>query len=124
MKKVPSSSDGASVSSMEEEPEDDMVIHAYKRSMFGNFMVVLFSLQTLGQVGFMIMMTQDYYTNYALFRAFAEVQASTFIAMWYIFFIWFACLTIFRHRIPNFFRIRCSYGQGQYVQVERKEAGK
>jgi cation-transporting ATPase 13A3/4/5 len=41
--------------------------------------------------------------------------------MWYLFFIWFAILTIFKNRISNFFRIRCTYGEGQYVQIERME---
>lgn len=101
-----------------------MTIHAYKRSWVGIIVSVIFFFQTLGQVGYMIMMTQDYYTGFALFRGDAVVQPSTFMGMWYIFFFWFAGLTVFRFRIPNFFRIRCSYGQGQYVQIERKEPGK
>lgn len=111
-------------SSVDVEPEDNMVIHAYKRSWVGNLVTGVFFLQTLGQFAFMIMMCEDYYTNYSLFRAFSEIQASTFMGMWYIFFFWFAGLTIFRFRLPNFFRIRCSYGQGQYVQIERKEPGR
>lgn len=101
-----------------------MVIYAYKTSWVGKFIALIIFLQTLGQVGYMIMMTQDYYVDFVLFRGYSEIQASTFIAMWYIFFIWFASLTIFRFRLPNFFRIRCSYSQGQYVQVERNEPGK
>jgi hypothetical protein len=111
------SSDG--ISSVEE-VEDNMIIHAYKSSWFGNFIGFIFCLQTIGQVGYMILITEDYYKNYSLFRGSWLVQSSTFIGMWYILFFWFAGLTIFRHRIMNFFRIRCSYGQGQYVQVERK----
>ncbi|CAO0791257.1 unnamed protein product [Mucor circinelloides] len=108
------------LSSIEEE-EEDMVIHAYKRDWFGNIILAVFFLQTIGQIAYMIMMVQDYYTVYEKFRGFGEIQASTFMGMWYIFFFWFAALTIFRFRLPNFFRIRCSYAQGQYVQVERKE---
>lgn len=113
-----SSSDG--LSSIEE--EQDMVIHAYKRDWFGTFIAVLFFLQTVGQIAYMILMVEDYYTPYMKFRGFGEIQASTFMGMWYIFFFWFASLTIFRYRLPNFFRIRCAYSQGQYVQIERKEA--
>lgn len=115
-----SQSDG--LSSVEEN-EDNMVIHAYKRTWFGDLMLVIYILQTLGQVAYMIMMTNDYYNNYTLFRGYWVVQSATFMCMWYIFFFWFAALTIFRFRLSNFFRIRCVYGQGQYVQVERKEPG-
>ncbi|KAI8987690.1 hypothetical protein BDF20DRAFT_815326, partial [Mycotypha africana] len=116
-----SSTDDDDMSSVEEE-EEEMTIHAYKRDRFGICAAVIFSIQTLGQICYMIMMVKDYYMNYALFRGYGEIQASTFMGMWYILFFWFASLTIFRHRIPNFFRIRCLYSQGHYVQVERKEA--
>ncbi|KAI7873218.1 uncharacterized protein EV154DRAFT_100788 [Mucor mucedo] len=108
------------VSSVEEN-EDDMVIHAYKTNWLGKIVAYIIFVQTIGQICFMIMMVKDYYTDFLLFRGFSEIQASTFIAMWYIFFFWFASLTIFRFRLPNFFRIRCSYGQGEYVQVEKNE---
>jgi hypothetical protein len=103
------------------EDDENMVIHTYKRSWIGDIAVVLFGVQTLGQIAYMIMLTSDYYTSYAMFRGSAIVQPSTFIGQWYIFFTWFACLAVFRYRLPNFFRIRCSYGEGQYVQVERQE---
>lgn len=112
------------VSSVDEENEENMVIHAYKTSWVGKITAFIVFLQTFGQIGYMILMVQDYYANFVLFRGFSEIQASTFIAMWYIFFIWFASLTIFRFRLPNFFRIRCCYGQGEYVQVEKNETGK
>lgn len=107
-----------------EETEDNMVIHAYRRTWFGDIMLVIYCLQTLGQVAYMILITDDYYNDYALFRGYFLIQSSTFMGMWYFFFFWFAALTIFRFRLPNYFRIRCTYGQGQYVQVERKEPGK
>ncbi|OBZ81777.1 hypothetical protein A0J61_10175 [Choanephora cucurbitarum] len=100
---------------------DHIVIHAYKRNIFGTLVGCLFLIQTIGHIGYMIMMTEDYYTNYALFRGYSVVQTSTFIGMWYILFLWFISLTAFKHRLPNFFRIRCIYEQGNYVQVERKE---
>lgn len=112
------------MSSVEEENEENMVIHAYRTSWVGKITAFIVFLQTFGQIGYMILMVQDYYANFVLFRGFSEIQASTFIAMWYIFFIWFASLTIFRFRLPNFFRIRCCYGQGEYVQVEKNETGK
>lgn len=101
-----------------------MTVHAYKTNWLGTICAVIFMFQTLGQICYMILMTKDYYDDHILFRGFSEIQASTFIALWYIFFIWFASLTTFRFRLPNFFRIRCSYGKGEYVQVERKEEGK
>jgi cation-transporting ATPase 13A3/4/5 len=117
-----SSNNGTSqddVSSVEN--DENMVIHTYKRTWIGDIALVLFGVQTIGQIAYMIMLTSDYYTSYAMFRGFAIVQSSTFMGQWYIFFIWFACVAIFRYRLPNFFRIRCNYGEGQYVQVERQE---
>lgn len=107
------------VSSVED--NENMVIYTYKRSWVGDIALGLFALQTLGQFGYMILLTSDYYTSYSLFRGFAIVQSSTYMGQWYIFFIWFACIALFRYRLPNFFRIRCAYREGQYVQVERQE---
>ncbi|GAA5815595.1 hypothetical protein MFLAVUS_009107 [Mucor flavus] len=109
------------LSSVDLENDDNMTVHAYKTNWLGNTCAVIFMFQTLGQICYMILLTKDYYDDHYLFRGFSEIQASTFIALWYIFFIWFAGLTTFRFRLPNFFRIRCSYGKGEYVQVERKE---
>ncbi|CAO3596256.1 unnamed protein product [Absidia cylindrospora] len=101
--------------------EEPLVIKAYKRDIIGTLVAFIFFVQTLGQIGYMIMMTKDYYMNYALFNGDALVQSCTFMGMWYIFFFWFAGITIFRFRLPNFFRIQCTYGEGQHVQVERKQ---
>ncbi|KAI9260854.1 hypothetical protein EDC94DRAFT_129350 [Helicostylum pulchrum] len=108
-------------SSVNTDEQDDMVIKAYKRDYYGSLVYILYMLQTVGMVAYMMLMTVDYYQDYLFFRGFAVVQGSTFIAMWYIFFIWFAVLTVFKNRISNFFRIQCSYAEGQYVQVERNE---
>lgn len=110
-----------SSSSINSEDQDDMTIKAYKRDYFGMFCFLLYILQTMGMIAYMILIVYDYYQNYLYFRGVAVVQSSIFIAQWYIFFIWFACLTIFKNRIKNFFRIQCMYSQGQYVQVERPE---
>lgn len=112
------SSDTSSVSTAE---QDEMIIRAYKRDYLGSLVFILYMLQTVGMVAYMILITFDYYQDYYFFRGFAVVQGSTFIAMWYIFFIWFALLTIFKNRLSNFFRIQCTYAQGEYVQVERME---
>ncbi|CAO3694382.1 unnamed protein product [Rhizopus microsporus] len=104
------------------EEEEGTTILAYKTSWLGTFMFALFCLETVGHIGYMIMVTQDYYTSYSAFRGNSVVATSTFMGMWYVLFGWFASLTVFRHRLPNFFRIRCSYKEGQYVQVERKES--
>ncbi|KAG0173481.1 hypothetical protein DFQ30_007833 [Apophysomyces sp. BC1015] len=103
------------------DPEERMIIKAYKRDVLGMFCFVMYILQTIGMVAYMVTLTRDYYHGYYLFRGFDVVQSSTFIAMWYIFFFWFACLTIFKSRLMNFFRIQCAYAEGQYVQVERNE---
>ncbi|KAI7883302.1 hypothetical protein K492DRAFT_185103 [Lichtheimia hyalospora FSU 10163] len=99
-----------------------MVIKAYKVDYIGFFCFILYILQTLGMVAYMIMIVNDYYDDYILFRGFQIVQSSTFIGMWYIFFIWFACLAIFKNRLMNFFRIRCSYTEADYVQIENHQA--
>ncbi|KAJ8661683.1 hypothetical protein O0I10_002490 [Lichtheimia ornata] len=103
------------------EHNDGMVIKAYKRDYIGMFCFVLYILQTLGMVAYMIMIVNDYYDDYILFRGFQVVQSSTFIGMWYIFFFWFACLAIFKNRLMNFFRIRCSYTEADYVQIEKHQ---
>jgi cation-transporting ATPase 13A3/4/5 len=72
-------------------------------------------------VAYMIMITYDYYQNYYWFRGSWIVQSSTFMGMWYVYFIWFAAITLFKNRISNFFRIQCTYAEAQYVQVERQE---
>ncbi|KAF7725950.1 hypothetical protein EC973_009187 [Apophysomyces ossiformis] len=72
-------------------------------------------------IGYMIAMVYDYYHDYLMFRGSAVVQSSTFIGMWYIFFFWFASLTIFKNRLANFFRIQCRYSEGEFVQVEKQE---
>lgn len=105
------------------EEEEGTTILAYRTSWLGTFMFALFCLETVGHIGYMIMVTQDYYTSYSAFRGNSVVATSTFMGMWYVLFGWFASLTVFRHRLLNFFRIRCSYKEGQYVQVERKESG-
>ncbi|KAG1034255.1 hypothetical protein G6F25_009812 [Rhizopus arrhizus] len=102
--------------------QQDTIIKAYKRDFFGLFVLVAYMLQTIGMIAYMILITFDYYQDYYFFRGDALVQSSTFMGMWYVFFIWFACLTVFKSRLPNFFRIQCPYDEGQYVQVERKEA--
>lgn len=101
-----------------------MIIKAYKRDYIGMFCFVLYILQTLGMVAYMIMIVNDYYDDYILFRGSQIVQSSTFIGMWYIFFFWFACLAIFKNRLMNFFRIRCSYTEADYVQIENHQARK
>ncbi|CAO3599770.1 unnamed protein product [Absidia cylindrospora] len=101
--------------------EETMTIKAYKRDPLGNLVTIIFLAQTLGHVGCMIMMTNDYYSDFALFNGYAMIQSATFIGMWYIFFFWFAGLTIFRARLLNFFRIQCTYAQGHYVQIEKKQ---
>ncbi|KAI8362638.1 hypothetical protein BD560DRAFT_373869 [Blakeslea trispora] len=101
--------------------KDRIIVHTYKKNLLGTLVGFLFLIQTIGHIGYMIMMTEDYYTDYALFRGYSVVQPSTFIGMWYILFFWFVSLTIFRSRLPNFFRVRCGYGQGHYAQVEREE---
>lgn len=106
------------------EPDDEMVIKAYKNDVLGTFFFVCYILQTLGMVAYMIMIVYDYYQNYLWFRGSAVVQSSTFIGQWYVFFIWFACLTIFKSRLMNFYRIQCTYAKGDYVQVEKAEPGK
>ncbi|ORZ13486.1 hypothetical protein BCR42DRAFT_467119 [Absidia repens] len=103
------------------EPEEEMVIKAYKRDYLGMFFFVCYILQTLGMIAYMIMIVYDYYQNYLWFRGNALVQGSTFIGQWYVFFIWFAILAIFKTRIMNFYRIQCTYAEGQYVQVEKDE---
>lgn len=117
------SSEGSSTdsSSNHSEEQEEMTIKAYKRDYLGTLVFILYCLQTIGMVAYMILITYDYYQNYLFFRGVAVVQSSTFIGQWYIFFIWFAALTIFRNRLANFFRIQCTYAQGQYVQVERME---
>jgi hypothetical protein len=118
---ISSSRSTDSSSSMKTEDQDDMVIKAYKRDFIGSLVFCLYILQTLGMVAYMILTTYDYYQAYLFYRGVAVVQSSVFIAQWYIFFIWFASLTIFKSRISNFFRIQCTYDQGQYVQIERQE---
>ncbi|KAI8063241.1 hypothetical protein BC940DRAFT_369931 [Gongronella butleri] len=103
------------------EPEEDMVIKAYKRDFVGTFFFVCYILQTLGQFCFMITLVYDYYQNYLWFNGSWTIQSSTFMGMWYVFFFWFAILTIFRSRIMNFYRIQCTYSEGQYVQIEKSE---
>lgn len=103
-----------------------MIIKAYKRDPVGIVMFIVYGLQTLGLVCMMITMVYDYYPRgwipaYQLFNGDALVQSSTFMGMWYVLFFWFATLVIFRSRIPNFYRIQCTYDQGQYVQVEKNE---
>jgi cation-transporting ATPase 13A3/4/5 len=100
---------------------DDMIVKAYKTDIVGLFFGACYLLQTIGMVAYMILITYDYYQDYYFFRGDALVQSSTFMGQWYIFFIWFASLTIFRSRLSNFFRIQCTYSQAQYVQIERKE---
>jgi cation-transporting ATPase 13A3/4/5 len=111
------------------EPQDKMVIKAYKRDPIGMVMFVVYGLQTAGIVAMMITMVYDYYPSgyipgYQLFNGDALVQSSTFMGMWYVLFFWFAALTMFRSRIPNFYRIQCTYNEGHYVQVEKNEPGK
>ncbi|KAI8074516.1 hypothetical protein BC940DRAFT_343132 [Gongronella butleri] len=103
--------------------DQDMNIKAYRRDFVGYLALSIFLLQTLGHVGLMIMLTKDYYDNYALFNGDALIASSTFIGMWYLLFGWFASITLFRSRISNFFRLRCLYKDGQYVQVEAKQEG-
>ncbi|KAI8393977.1 uncharacterized protein BYT42DRAFT_552937 [Radiomyces spectabilis] len=103
------------------EPEETMVIKAYKRDWIGMLAFTLYLLETIGMIAYMILMTYDYYQDYRFFRGSQLVQSSTFMGMWYIFFFWFASLTMFRHRLSNFFRIQCRYSEGQYVQVEKQE---
>ncbi|RCI01675.1 hypothetical protein CU098_004923 [Rhizopus stolonifer] len=100
---------------------DKMTVYTYKSDVLGTMAAYVFFAQTLGQVAYMILMTQDYYTNFALFRGYSVVQTSAFMGMWYIFFFWFTGLTLFRFRIANFFRIRSTYAEGQYVQIETQE---
>ncbi|KAI8368373.1 hypothetical protein EDC96DRAFT_441550 [Choanephora cucurbitarum] len=110
-----------STPSITSDEDNDMVIKAYKRDPFGMLVSVLYFLQTIGMFAYMILLVYDYYQNYLFFRGSAVVQSSTFIAMWYIFFIWLATLTIFKSRLANFFRIQCTYDQGQYIQIEHNE---
>ncbi|CAO3683791.1 unnamed protein product [Rhizopus stolonifer] len=117
-----SDSDSHSTGDNSYDDEQDTIIKAYKRDVFGTLVSVLYALQSLGMLAYMVLITYDYYQDYLFFRGDALVQSSTFMGMWYVFFIWFACLTVFKSRLPNFFRIQCSYEEGQYVQVERKEA--
>jgi cation-transporting ATPase 13A3/4/5 len=98
-----------------------MTVYGYKRTLVGTIAAIIFFIQTIGQIAYMVMITYDYYNGNLMFRGFTVVNTGTFMGMWYIYFIWFACLTIFKSRLSNFFRIRCAYDQGQYVQVERKE---
>ena len=57
------------------EPDENMIIKAYKRDWIGMFIFLLYILQTFGMIAYMIMMTQDYYTEYLLFRGNQTVQA-------------------------------------------------
>lgn len=101
-----------------------MIIKAYKPNIVGRVCAGLYILQTFGMIGYMITIVYDYYQNYLMFRGYSEVQTCTFIGMWYIFFFWFASLTIFKKRLSNFFRIQCRYSEGEYVQIEKEEPGK
>ncbi|CEG71670.1 hypothetical protein RMATCC62417_07368 [Rhizopus microsporus] len=121
-KKPPTVDSGSISSKSTEEDQEEMVIKAYKRDFFGLIVSALYILQTIGMVAYMILIVYDYYQNYYFFRGVAVVQSSTFIGMWYVFFLWFACLTIFKSRLANFFRIQCTYDEGQYIQIERREA--
>ncbi|KAI9497199.1 hypothetical protein BDB00DRAFT_970411 [Zychaea mexicana] len=108
------SGDNASINmSSSLEPEEQMVIKAYKRDFLGMFCFLLYILQTLGMVAYMIMLTWDYYNEYILFGGNQLVQSSTFIGMWYIFFGWFGCLSVFKNRLMNFFRIKCAYAEAK-----------
>ena len=42
----------------------------------------------------------------------------------YIFFFWFASLSVFKPRLMNFFRIKCTYAEANYVQIEKREPRK
>lgn len=101
-----------------------MVIKGYKTDPVGFFCFGLFIVQTIGMIAYETMMTKDYYDEYLMFRGSQLVQSSVFIAMWYILFFWFASIAIFKHRLMNFFRIRCSYAAADYVQIERYQARK
>ncbi|CDS13844.1 hypothetical protein LRAMOSA06018 [Lichtheimia ramosa] len=113
--------DSVSDASSEEE-EDRMVIKGYKRDPVGLVCFGLFIIQTIGMIAYETMMTKDYYDEYLMFRGSQLVQSSVFIAMWYILFFWFGSIAIFKHRLMNFFRIRCSYATADYVQIERYQA--
>lgn len=119
-KSVEFKSDASSTDNMSVESEE-MVIKGYKTDILGLFFYYCYLLQTIGMICYMILIVYDYYQDYLFFRGNAVVQSSTFIGQWYVFFIWFACFTVFKSRIPNFFRIQCSYKECKYVQVERKE---
>lgn len=101
-----------------------MVIKGYKRDPVGLVCFGLFIIQTIGMIAYETMMTKDYYDEYLMFRGSQLVQSSVFIAMWYILFFWFGSIAIFKHRLMNFFRIRCSYATADYVQIERYQARK
>ncbi|KAI7886821.1 HAD-like protein [Lichtheimia hyalospora FSU 10163] len=101
--------------------DEAMLITAYRRDIVGMICLVLYALETTGMVVLLLVMTYDYYNDFLLFRGDKLIQTSTFIGIWYIFVGWFFCLVLFRDRLINFFRIRCSYDKGQYVQVEKDE---
>ncbi|KAI9277868.1 hypothetical protein BY458DRAFT_532460 [Sporodiniella umbellata] len=104
-----------------QQEEKEISITAYKTCFVGNLMKIIFIFETVGQLAYMIVVTQDYYTNFQAFRGKSEVAKSVFMGMWYILFIWFSTLTVFGPRVPNYFRLKCIYSEGQYVQVEKKE---
>lgn len=58
------------------EPEEQMIIKAYRRDYLGMFCFALYILQTIGMVAYMILLTRDYYHDYILFRGNQTVQAS------------------------------------------------
>ncbi|KAI8393681.1 uncharacterized protein BYT42DRAFT_541902 [Radiomyces spectabilis] len=117
----PPTTDGRSTMSSIENEEERMIIKAYKRDYLGSFFFICYILQTIGMLCYLITVVYDYYHDYLMFKGDQVVQSSTFIGQWYVNFIWFACLTIFKSRIPNFFRIQCTYAEGHYVQVEKME---
>ncbi|KAI9322428.1 hypothetical protein BX666DRAFT_2147537 [Dichotomocladium elegans] len=100
---------------------DDMLVRAYRCDFLGTSCFVLYGVQTLGMVVYMILMTYDYYNGYLFFKGNQLIQTSTYIGMWYIFTGWFIALVLFRDRLPNFFRIQCDDTEGEYVQVEKDE---
>ncbi|KAI9024285.1 hypothetical protein CLU79DRAFT_99799 [Phycomyces nitens] len=102
--------------------ENNMAIKGYKRSLVGTAIFIFYICQTFWMLGEIIMMTYDFYQDFLMFKGNKTVQLSTFIAMWHIFVIWFACLVVFKDSLLIFFRIRCEYSKAQYVQVEKSES--
>ncbi|KAI0224603.1 hypothetical protein L0F63_006748, partial [Massospora cicadina] len=113
------------VASSRSPTDDGFLIRGYRDDWFGRLVLASVGLLSLGWLGFLAVLTADYYGEvtgkaYGIALESYTNSSGMFIGVWISATTWYVTLAVFKSRVRNWFRIATFPLEAHHLQIERE----